>query len=1173
MRLTLPTGLIVRLLVGGCALLARGPALAQTPESVPATAPTQPAATQPAATQPATTQPATPQPALTVSDVQLQLKQVQEATDIADDAKSKAVAFYTQAIQQLEIADQWASKAAEYDAERQMAPETLRAIQAELTEPLAEPTPDALADSSRADLEQRTRLVQSDLDAARKTLADWERERDRRTSRRKELPELLTTAKARLQTLGDTPATPEAELSGAARRAQQALGDARRVAIEREIEAYNSEVLSYDARRELLQARLDRASRRVGHLEKLLAAWQQLVQDRARKESEAALREAREQLRRAHPAIVPLVEQRTQLALRAKEIQAESRQVDAQLLEADTLLTHVNQDYDKITRRVHATGLTNAISQLLRKHRGSLPNLRPLYDRLRKRKDRISSAQLAMMELEDRRGDLINVDAAVADVTESTDANVSESQRAMIHDAAAEAVVALRTDMDNLLRDYDQLFEKLVDLDSRERELVNVVRRFDEYVDEKILWVKSGTLPTVEDIGHGRVALAWLAAPAHWGVLVGSVASTLQASGPLALVYVLSVLLLWLATPRLARVIRQAGEKTPKAAQDTLGRTIATLAATAGLALRWPATLWLLAWASVPASDDSDFAKAVASGLQYTALIVLTLQSLWHLARRQGLGDVHFRWNSRSLALLQRHLTWLTAVLVPMFLIFATIDAQDIEAAKNSLGRLAFVIAFLAIALFVQRVLRPSGPLLAPVLQRQQGGWLHRLRHIWYTVALALPICLVIAAIAGYYYTALYLGTRFIESVWLLLGLMVLRALIKRWLLLQIRRRALNEARERAALKRQQQGDSVEVVESEMIAIPADKLDVVAINRQTLQLVRVALVVVGAVAMWGVWSETLPALGVFRNVTLWNITQMVSETVPTADGGTQVNEYTAVIPITLANTGIAALIVLLTIVAVQNIPGLLEITILQHLPIDAGGRYAATAITRYALTVMGVIVAFAQIGVGWSSVQWLVAAMTVGLGFGLQEIFANLVSGLMLLFERPIRIGDTVTVGEISGTVSRIRTRATTIVAWDRKELIIPNKEFITGNVVNWTLSDSTVRLIVPVGIAYGSDTQLARDILKRVVRENAHVLDDPAPRILFMRFGASSLDFEVRAYIGSVDYYLSTIDELTGAIDHEFRRAKIEIAFPQRDIHIRSIHDALPLARPAAAEDRDNQR
>ncbi|MBN2446025.1 MAG: mechanosensitive ion channel [Phycisphaerae bacterium] len=1140
----------------GAALLLPVTALAQQqqPNSTTTEGQTQPTETE---------QPAAPQPSVSTADVELQMKQVQDATDLSDDVKAKAVSFYTQALQQLEVANRWSSKSTEYEVERQKAPETLKAIQTELATPLGEPTPDVPQDATRADLEQRMRQVQSDLEAERKTLADWERERDRRTARRKEIPDLLTAAKSRLQAMTETPVATEGDQPPALRLAQQVFNQTRRLAVEREIEAYNSELLSYDARRDLLQARLDRSTRRVSYNEKLLAAWQQLVQEQARRESELALREAREQLKRAHPAIKPLAEQREELALRSKSVQAETKEADALLSEVETILTQVTQEYDKVTRRVNATGLTNAIGQLLRKHRGNLPSLRPFERNLRQRKDRIGTAQLAMMELEDRRSELMDANAILAEIIASIDAGTTEQQRTMIRQAAEETLVALRADTDTLIKDYDRLFDKLVDLDTKERDLIKTVERFGEYIDEKILWIRSGTLPDLADVGHGQDALAWLTAPERWRRVLRSAGGTFRASAGAMVSGLAALLLLWLASPRLLRFVRQAGDTVSKPLKDNMGLTIGALLATAGLALRWPATLWLAGWIIAAPYDATDFSKALASGFSATAIIVLTLQSFRQLARRNGLAEKHFRWNTRSLNLLKRHIVWLTTVLVPTFMVFATMDAQPLEASRNSLGRLAFVIAFLAITLFVQRVLRPTGPILAPVLQRHPDSWFVRIRHIWYLVALALPVSLVVAAILGYYYTAFYLGTRFIETVWLVLALVVLRSLAERWLLLQMRRRAIAEARERAALRRQQRESEVAATESEIITVPEEKPDVASINKQTLQFVRVTLAVVGVVALWGIWAEALPALGVFRDVTLWTVTEQVSETVPTADGGTQVNEYTRMVPITLANLGLAAFVSLITVVAVKNIPGLLEVAVLQRLPIDAGGRFAATAITRYALTVVGVIVAFAQIGVGWSKVQWLVAAMTVGLGFGLQEIFANLVSGLMLLFERPIRIGDTVTVADISGTVTRIRTRATTIVGWDRKELIIPNKEFVTGNVVNWTLSDSTLRLIVPVGIAYGSSTQLARDTLLRIACQNPNVLDDPPPRVIFMGFGDSTLNFEVRIYIGTIDHYLSTLDEMNSAIDQEFRAAGIEIAFPQRDIHIRSIKDTLSLSHP----------
>ncbi len=195
-----------------------------------------------------------------------------------------------------------------------------------------------------------------------------------------------------------------------------------------------------------------------------------------------------------------------------------------------------------------------------------------------------------------------------------------------------------------------------------------------------------------------------------------------------------------------------------------------------------------------------------------------------------------------------------------------------------------------------------------------------------------------------------------------------------------------------------------------------------------------------------------------------------------------------------------------------------------------------------------------QLGIGWQNVQWLVAAMTVGLGFGLQEIFANFVSGIILLFERPARVGDIVTVGAITGTVTKIRIRATTILDWDNKELIVPNKEFVTGNLVNWTLSNPNLRLVLKVGVAYGSDTRLVTELLYQVANQSLNVLETPEPSVVFNEFGDSSLNFELRLFVSDLKLYRSLRHELHIAIDDIFRQHQIEIAFPQCDLHVKSM-------------------
>jgi potassium efflux system protein len=244
---------------------------------------------------------------------------------------------------------------------------------------------------------------------------------------------------------------------------------------------------------------------------------------------------------------------------------------------------------------------------------------------------------------------------------------------------------------------------------------------------------------------------------------------------------------------------------------------------------------------------------------------------------------------------------------------------------------------------------------------------------------------------------------------------------------------------------------------------------------------------------------------------------------------------------------------LIVAAAARNLPGVLEIAVLQRLPIGFGSRYAITKIAQYLIVAIGIVVIFSTIGVAWSHLQWLVAALGVGLGFGLQEIFANFMSGLIMLFERPVRIGDTVTIGDLSGTVSRMRMRATTITDWDNKEIIVPNKMFITDRLINWTLSDPITRVIIPVGIAYGSDTNLAYRVICETAEQNPIVLEEPQYQVFFLGFGESSLNFELRVFVRDLGDRLRVRHELHMAINKAFAENDIEIPFPQRDLHVRS--------------------
>ncbi|RTZ59003.1 MAG: hypothetical protein DSZ32_01190 [Gammaproteobacteria bacterium] len=228
----------------------------------------------------------------------------------------------------------------------------------------------------------------------------------------------------------------------------------------------------------------------------------------------------------------------------------------------------------------------------------------------------------------------------------------------------------------------------------------------------------------------------------------------------------------------------------------------------------------------------------------------------------------------------------------------------------------------------------------------------------------------------------------------------------------------------------------------------------------------------------------------------------------------------------------------------------------QHTHLDRGAQDAAVTIFGYVGFVLAMLISLSVAGIEFKNIAVIAGALSVGIGFGLQNIVNNFVSGLILLFERPIRAGDWIEVGGTEGYVKSINIRSTEIQTFDRAEVIVPNSELISGQVTNWVLHDPVGRGRIPIGVAYGSDTEKVRDLLTRLVTEQAGVITDShfiePPKVLFREFGDSALNFEVRFFVRDVTRRLGIISEINFAIDKAFREAGIEIPFPQRDVHIR---------------------
>lgn len=259
------------------------------------------------------------------------------------------------------------------------------------------------------------------------------------------------------------------------------------------------------------------------------------------------------------------------------------------------------------------------------------------------------------------------------------------------------------------------------------------------------------------------------------------------------------------------------------------------------------------------------------------------------------------------------------------------------------------------------------------------------------------------------------------------------------------------------------------------------------------------------------------------------------------------------VPITIIGIIIFFIIIFIASLISRVLRRILTTRLAKLVHIDKGVSYALQRIIHYTILILGVIVALQFIGVNLGSLAVIAGFLSVGIGFGLKNITSNFISGLILLFERPISVGDRITVGDYQGDVTKISMRATKIKTLDNVSIIVPNSYFIEQDVINWSHGDRKIRIHIPVGVAYGSDVTKVKNCLLKVANGHSRVMKEPSPEVWFKEFGNSSLNFELIVWIPEPKEIFKTKSELNFCIDEIFRKEGIEIPFPQRDLHLRS--------------------
>jgi potassium efflux system protein len=1082
-------------------------------------------------------------PTIMKGQIEAQIEEIEATTDLEEETRNRIVETYRRAISNLEQAKSYQDSAEQFTQSRSKTPAETKRMRSELeqlesqpSDPLVPLKAEISESTPLAELEQRLLKEQADLSAVEAKLAEFEKnlseQNDRPDAVRKRLGEAKQEQEDVDEQLSTESSSPEAP---AMKDAVKKELTTRQRALSAEVNMLDQELLSQPARVDLLKAQIDRTTLSVENLKARIQYLDQLVSSRRRDEvTEIKVQAAEEQLaaRDKHPVVRELAAENADLTEFLQKTTHALEQSSNEKSELDAKASAIEHDLKDAQQKLKIVGLSQVLGKILQDQRRNLPDIEEFRKAASAREREIVDIELRQIQHAEERRKLGNLDAAVDErVT-----GVAPGQMQAVRNDARPLLKTRRDLLDKTLSTERAYLRTLGEVDFAHLQLNEIVRAYDDFLGENLLWIPSDRPVNRRTLTGLPDGLLWITSPQGWLEVLGEIGLDIRTQ-PLLSAGVLLVFGTLLGfRVRFWNVLRGT-TRSVGSESDSISRTLLGLLVTLLLAVPSALLIARVGYRLEYANRSAVFARAVGDGLSVTAPILFNLRVFQIYCAPRGVAEGHFRWSQSSLAVLRHQIRQLILFAVPGAFVAATATDHVDPLYSSSLGLVAYVLIMLVITRFLIAVLHPSKGPAGNYLNSNRAGLLNRLRWVWFPLAVAAPLALAGLALVGYFYTAGTLTLRLVNTLWLVLGLIVARELALRWLGLARRRLKMRLDRERREADDKKESDA-SPVERESLDVDAWRIDIEAIDSQTRKLLNMALGISAVIGLWWIWSEVLPALGILDKISLWQHEQIV-------DG------VTKVVPITLADLGLAIVLTFFTTVAVKNLPGLLEIAVLQRLSIGPGACYAITTLLSYVLVAAGIMTVFSILGGSWGELKWLVAALSVGLGFGLQEIVANFISGIIILFERPVRVGDIVTVGDTTGVVSRIRIRATTITNWDKQELLVPNKEFITGRLLNWSLSDQMNRIVITVGVAYGTEVRRAMDLMAQAAAENPNLLKDPAPLITFEGFAESSLTLIMRCYLDSLDSRLSTISDLHQRINEKLNEAGIAIAFPQRDVHI----------------------
>jgi len=880
-----------------------------------------------------------------------------------------------------------------------------------------------------------------------------------------------------------------------------------------------------NSRRSLFEERIQR-------IEQELLELQNLINDKRRASSEKTLEEQSREAQKLGSDSLLANESGLNIKLSDYLLQATERlnRLTRQNLETKQKLDSLNQAGQALDEQISVLQGSLLLSRILYQQKQALPSVR-IDGNLA---DQIADLRLYQFELAQQREAIGNASAYVDRLLAE---QASDTPSAQTRSALLELVTTRRELIDRLNRELNALLNESITLQLNQKQLHSTAQALRATLDEQMFWIPSNKPLDLDWFKAVPRLLERQLTEMPWGATLRQLGAGLTERPLLFLPLLLLIgVLLW----RRGYLYRKLGELHQDVGHFKRDSQLHTpMAILLNLLLALPGTLFLALCGFALQMDARGQNLYMAEAFFQMAQAWLVFYTLYRILADGGVAELHFRWQRDQVAFLHRQTRRLGLVVMALVAVVSIAEHQPASLAEDVIGISVVLTCFALMAWLLNRLLL-SGP------AREHASPLRLLLGLLFML---LPLALILAMAFGYYYTALKLSDRLINTLYLLAIWLIVEATFVRGLSVAARRLAY----QRALSKRQAQ--SKEGADGGEAVVEEPTLDIEQVNQQSLRLIRLVLLGTFLLGLYWVWADLISVFTYLDTITLYEY----------SSGS---GEAASLVPISLSDVLGALIIVGITVALARNLPGLLEVLVLSRLSLAQGSAYATTTLLSYLIVSVGFVVTLATLGVSWDKLQWLVAALSVGLGFGLQEIFANFISGLIILFERPVRIGDVVTIGNLSGTVSKIRIRATTITDFDRKEIIVPNKTFITGQLVNWSLNDTVTRITLKIGVGYGSDLDLVRKLMLQAAQDNPRVLREPSPQVFFLTFGESTLDHELRMHVRELGDRNPATDEINRAIDRMFREHGIEIAFRQVDVHVKNLDQIeQPLERRVIAQ------